>query len=121
MKDTLSGCIILHVEEEPLIALDVRTALEKAGATVVRTSVRDAAIVVEKERFAAAILDLQPSSSDHRAIARRLKERGTPFLFHSTHVPEDVTTVRGAPVLPKPGRPEEIVTAVALLLCAGRG
>jgi hypothetical protein len=38
-----------------------------------------------------------------------------PFLFYSTQAPEDVTTVRGAPVVLKPGRPQEIVAAVALL------
>jgi DNA-binding response OmpR family regulator len=103
-------------EDEPLIALDLRTALEAVGATVVSTTARDAAYVAKQQSFSAAILDLRPGSSDHRPLARRLKDRGTPFLFYSTHPPEDVTTVRGAPVVLKPGRPEEIVTAVALLL-----
>jgi CheY-like chemotaxis protein len=112
----LSGRAILVVEDEPLIALDLQTALEGAGATVVTTTARDAAQVVAQQNFSVGILDFRPGSSDHRPIVRRLKERGIPFLFYSTHPPEDVTTVRGAPVVLKPERPKEIVRAIALLL-----
>ena len=115
------GRVILVVEDEPLIALDVRTVLEAAGAMVVHATARHAAQAADNQQsLSAAILDLRPGSSDHRPIARRLKDRGIPFLFYSTHPPEDVTTVRGAPVVLKPGRPDEIVMAVALLLRAGR-
>jgi DNA-binding response OmpR family regulator len=121
VKDSLLGRVILVVEDEPLIALDVRTVLEAAGAMVVHATARHAAQAADDQQsLSAAILDLRPGSSDHRPIARRLKDRGIPFLFYSTHPPEDVTTVRGAPVVLKPGRPDEIVMAVALLLRAGR-
>jgi CheY-like chemotaxis protein len=121
VKDSLLGRVILVVEDEPLIALDVRTVLEAAGAMVVHATARHAAQAADNQQsLSAAILDLRPGSSDHRPIARRLKDRGIPFLFYSTHPPEDVTTVRGAPVVLKPGRPDEIVMAVALLLRAGR-
>jgi hypothetical protein len=42
-----------------------------------------------------------------------------PFVSYSTHPPEDVTTVRGAPIVLKPERPEEIVAALVLLLRSG--
>jgi hypothetical protein len=42
------------------------------------------------------------------------------FLFYATHPPEDVTTVRGAPVFLKPGRPKEVVQALALLVGASK-
>ena len=117
VKNTdLSGRVILVVEDEPLIALNVKTMLESAGATVFCAKTRDAAETCERLDISAAVLDARPGSSDHRPVARRLKQRGLPFLFYATHAPEDVTTVRGAPVLIKPGYPKEIVGAVAMLL-----
>jgi CheY-like chemotaxis protein len=101
----LFGRDILVVEDEPLIALELRTALEAAGATVVLTTVRSAARAIEQQGFSVAILDLRPGASDHRPIARLLRRRGVPFMFYSTHPPEDVTTVRGAPVVLKPENP----------------
>jgi CheY-like chemotaxis protein len=112
----LAGRSILLVEEQAIVAIDVRSVLESAGATVVWTTVRDAEDRVAQHGFSAAILDLRPGSNDHRPIARALRRRRIPFLFYSTHAPEDVTTVRGAPVLLKPARPEDIVKAVGLLL-----
>jgi hypothetical protein len=53
-----------------------------------------------------------------RQVDRRLKLRNLPFLFSATHPPEDVTTVRGAPIVLKPERPQEIVAAVAKLFVA---
>jgi DNA-binding response OmpR family regulator len=122
MRSTdLSRRVILVVEDEPVIALDVKAALERAGATVVWKSVRCAAATAEQQIFSAAILDLRPGSNDHRPIARELRKRSIPFLFYSTHQPEDVTTLRGAPVILKPARADDIVKSVALLLRAGRG
>jgi DNA-binding response OmpR family regulator len=112
----LFGRNILVVEDEPLIALELRAALEAAGATVVLKTVRGAALAIERQDFSTAILDLRPGASDHRPIARLLKRRGVPFMFYSTHPPDDVTTVRGAPVVLKPENPDGVVKAVLLLL-----
>jgi DNA-binding response OmpR family regulator len=112
----LVGRVILVVEDEPLIAIDLKTMLDGAGAKVICANTRDAAQAAERPDVSAAVLDARPGSSEHRPIARRLKQRGVPFLFYATHPPEDVTTVRGAPLVLKPERPEEIVAAVAKLL-----
>lgn len=112
----LAGETILIVEDEPLIALDLQTTLESAGAEVISASVDQAGLAVAGRTFSAAVLDARPGSSDHRPIARQLRQANVPFLFYSTHAPEDVTTVRGAPVVLKPERPQEIVAAIALLL-----
>jgi CheY-like chemotaxis protein len=113
---SLVGRSILLVEEQTIVAIDVRSVLESSGATVVWTTVRDAEHAVAQHGFSAAILDLRPGSNDHRPVARALRRRRIPFLFYSTHAPEDVTTVRGAPVLLKPARPEDSIKAVGLLL-----
>jgi hypothetical protein len=80
------------------------------------TNARKAAQVAEPLDLSVAVSDARPGPSDHRPIARRLKRRGVPFLFYTTHPPADVTTVWGAPIVFKPERSEEIVTAVVRLL-----
>jgi len=112
----LNGATILIVEDEPLIALDLKATLEAAGASVTCCRAGDALRTVGAQAFSAAVLDARPGSSEHRPIARQLRDSRVPFLFYSTQAPEDVTTVRGAPVVLKPGRPQEIVAAVGLLL-----
>ena len=112
----LAGHTILVVEDEALIALDLQTSLEAAGAQVICARGEKAAVAAAQPGLAAAVLDARPTSSDHRTIARRLRKLGVPFLFYVTHPPEDVTTVRGAPVLLKPERAEHVADAVALLL-----
>jgi DNA-binding response OmpR family regulator len=113
----LTGQTILLVEEQVIVALDLQTALEDAGAKVVAVrDVAEALAHIGKFAFTSAVLDLRPSSDDHRTIARALKRKKIPFLFHATQPPDDVTTVRGAPVFQKPTRPQDIVKAVAALL-----
>jgi DNA-binding response OmpR family regulator len=112
----LVGRVILVVEDEPLIALDLKTTLEAAGARVICERTKNAAQRSNGPDFSAAVLDVKPGTSDHRTIARQLKAGGVPFLFYSTHPPEDVTTVRGAPMVSKPERAETIVAALAQLL-----
>ena len=54
----LEGANILIVEDEPLIALDIATALKIAGATVTTTnSLKNAKVLVEHDGLSAAILD----------------------------------------------------------------
>ena len=112
----LAGVAILIVEDEPLIALDLQATLQAVGASVTCCKADAAVAMVGQQKFSAAVLDARPGSSEHRPIARRLRDSGVPFLFYSTQAPEDVTTVRGTPVVLKPGRPQEIVAAVALLM-----
>jgi len=116
----LVGRTILVVEDEALIALELQDELSAAGATVLLATMRTGARMVKQHGLSAAILDLRPGCNDHRLIARALKKRGVPFLFHSTHPPEDVTTVRGAPVMLKPKNPGDTVKALALLMRQGQ-
>lgn len=112
----LTGRTILVVEEQPLIALDLRTALEEAGAQVLAArDAADALARVKSTKLSAAIIDGRPDSDHHRRIARALKRAGVPFLFYATDSLEDVTTVRGAPIFLKPVGPGVIVKALALM------
>ena len=115
-RASLEGKTILVVEREPLIALDLQRALEAAGAeVVVAGNAKEAVSRIRTSRFAAGVIDWHPSSEDHRLVARALKKGNVRFLFYATHSPEDVTTVRGAPIFLKPGRPEDIVQALVML------
>jgi CheY-like chemotaxis protein len=112
----LTGQTILLVEEQTIVALDFQSALQDAGAkVVVARNAAEALASIGKTVFTSAVLDLRPSSDDHRTIARALNKRGVPFMFHATQPPEDVTTLRGAPIFPKPTRPQDIVAALATL------
>ena len=112
----LTGQTVLVVEEQPIVALDLRTALEDAGAkVVVARDAAEALASIKRSAFTSAVLDLRPSSDDHRRIARALNKKGVRFVFHATLPPEDVTTVRGAPVFQKPTRAQDIVKALANL------
>jgi CheY-like chemotaxis protein len=120
-RASLEGQRILVVEEQPLVALDLKMALEQAGAeVVVAGNATEALGRVSQFDFTAGVIDWRPQSDDHRLVARALKQRKVRFLFYATNPPEDVTTVRGAPVFLKPSRPENIVQALALLTGAVR-
>ena len=120
-RANFSGQRILVVEEQPLIALDLKMALEQAGAEVVVARNKVEALGrISQFDFTAGVIDWRPQSDDHRVVARALKQRKVRFLFYATNPPEDVTTVRGAPVFLKPSRPQDIVQALALLTGAAR-
>jgi CheY-like chemotaxis protein len=116
----LSGQTILLVEADAALARSIRSGLEAAGAEVL--AARDAAEALPRLAqfdFSAAVLDWLPGSSEHKAIARWLKEDGVRVVYHAEHPPEDVMTPRGAPVLPKPATAADVVNALALLIGAG--
>jgi len=120
-RASLEGQRILVVEEQPVVALDLKMALEQAGAeVVVAGNATEALGRVSQFDFTAGVIDWRPQSDDHRLVARALKQRKVRFLFYATNPPDDVTTVRGAPVFLKPSRPENIVQALALLTGAVR-
>jgi DNA-binding response OmpR family regulator len=112
----LAGQTVLLVEEQAIVAFDIESALNDAGAkVVVARNAAEALASIGETDFTLAVLDLRPASDDHRRIARALNKRGVPFVFHATHQPEDVTTLRGAPIFQKPARAQDIVPALAAL------
>ena len=77
----LWGRSILVVEDEILIAMDMVSALEEAGAhTTMTTTVRHALILVEHDGLSGAIMDHALSDGDSTALCARLKERGIPYI-----------------------------------------
>jgi DNA-binding response OmpR family regulator len=116
----LSGRAILVVEDELLIGMDIRTALEEAGAHVTATTtVRHALILVEHDGLAAAIMDHALADGDSTELCARLTARGIPYVSYSGLDP-----VKGAspnaPFVSKPASMDTLLSALEQLLI-GRG
>jgi DNA-binding response OmpR family regulator len=112
----LSGRSILIVEDEPIIALDIAAAFERAGAKVTTTNtLRRATILVESDGLSAAVLDHALGDGDSSHLCERLKARAIPFINYSG-MSEVTEHCREAPLVRKPAPPRELVELVAKLL-----
>lgn len=113
----LFGHSILVIEDEPLVALDVVEALEKAGAAVLLTdTVKLALVAVERPGISGAIVDRALSDGDASPICERLHERGIPFVIYSGYDPTGRGACALAPHLEKPATEMQLVTAVVDLI-----
>jgi PleD family two-component response regulator len=84
----LRGRSILVVEDEQLIGMDIRAALEKAGAFVTATTtVRHALILIDHDGLAGAIIDHALGDGHSAEVCVRLKSRGIPYVSYSGYDP----------------------------------
>ena len=98
----LEGANILIVEDEPLIALDIATAL----------------VLVEHDGLSAAILDHVLHDGDSGYLCQRLTDRKIPFLIYSGL--GDIEGPCGdAPHIAKPDNMNCLVAMTAQLLQQG--
>src|SRR6478609_4122517 len=109
----LRGRSILVVEDEVLIGMDMRKALEQAGAHVTATTtVRHALILVEHDGLAGAIMDHALADGDSTELCARLKARDIPYVSYSGYDP-----VKGAspeaPHVSKPAPMDVLLTALS--------
>ena len=112
----LRGASILLVEDQPLIALDISMALEKAGAQLTITdAVKHAKLLVEHDGLSAAILDHALSDGDSTSLCTRLAERGIPFLMYSGYPTVD-GACKDAPHLMKPASHDQLLDALEALI-----
>jgi CheY-like chemotaxis protein len=82
----LTGKHMLVVDDEPLLAYDMADLLQFHGARIAGTctSLEEAVALIDSgEPIDAAVLDIQIGSEEVWPCARRLSERGIPFLFVS--------------------------------------
>jgi DNA-binding response OmpR family regulator len=112
----LRGRSILVVEDEPLIGMHIRAALEEAGAFVTQTTtVRHALILIEHDGLAGAIMDHGLSNDNSMELCARLKARGIPYVSHSGYDP-----VKGAspdaPHVIKPAPMDTLLSTLEALL-----
>jgi CheY-like chemotaxis protein len=116
---SLEGRRFLVVEDEPLIGLDIVSALEDVKASVEGpvTTVEKACELIERSHFDGVLLDANLHGSPVDQIASALSQRDIPFAFvtgyNGSALPE---AFRGIPVLNKPCSQEQVIeTAVSLL------
>jgi CheY-like chemotaxis protein len=84
VEENLKGVLVLVVEDEYLIADDLRKALTDAGAEIIGPvpAVGDAIEALRKaERIDAAVLDINLRGEMIFPVADALLERGIPFVF----------------------------------------
>lgn len=81
----IAGKRCLVLEDEFLIALDIKQTLESAGASVTCIGEADAALATLRggAPFDVAVLDVKLSGAgrDSMGVAALLTEQGTPFVF----------------------------------------
>ena len=109
---------ILVVEDEILIALELRDELLDAGAQVIgpALSVPAALRLIEEKKPTAAILDVWLGTEDSLVIVHRLEALGVPFVLHTGHftggLPRDWPQVL---VIKKPASRQALLAAIASL------
>lgn len=122
MNRPLENVRVLLVEDDPIIALDLRQTLEAAGATVIGPAhdVAAATALMQNNPFDLAVLDHLIVGGDSLPVADELARRGLRFLFHTSHRGLLPQKFPHAPVIDKPSRSGELVAAVVALVNASR-
>jgi CheY-like chemotaxis protein len=116
----LSGRKVLVLEDEALIALELQSALEEAGASVELAMTADNALsLIEQHAFDAAVLDVNLGQNTTCAtVAARPRSSKAPFVLHSGDLRRhgELVETLAAPVVPKPAPASEITRRLAALL-----
>ena len=110
----------LILEDEPLIAMDLKMAFEDAGyAAVTSVDNSEALSCIEEATIRGAILDVSLGGGETcRVTADRLSERKIPFILHTgdlNRVGEHLDEI-DAPVLAKPRPADDVVAALMELV-----
>ena len=119
---TLEGARVLLVEDEPLVALDLRYELEDAGATVtgVARSVPEAMAAARNGPIDLALLDGNLKGEPVDEVAALFDSLSVPFCFVSGYGRENLPQgFDHAPLIEKPFRPDTLRTILTALLARG--
>ncbi|GLR80889.1 PAS domain-containing protein (plasmid) [Azospirillum oryzae] len=116
---TRVGGHVLVVEDDPIVALTVATALEDAGFTITRTATADEALPLLEAGgfdllFSDVVMPGTMSGVDLARTAQRLRP-DLPVVL-ATGYSEDVARATGVMVLPKPYRIDRLVEVLDTLL-----
>ena len=112
----LAGKRILIVEDEPLIGLDLESAIKDCDGIVVGvvSTVAAAKQAVEIETLHGAILDLRLKNELALPIMEQLAGRNIPFVIHSGQADHSIAAAwPSVPIINKPALPESIIAALA--------
>ena len=115
-RDCLDGVRVLVVEDDPLLLMDLEAILVNAGAVVVGMcqTLNDAMRRSDAADFSVAVLDFRLGSDNVSPVARRLVNRGVPFVLYtgqSRHEPS-LAEWRHCSIVEKPAPPRALISAV---------
>lgn len=118
---SLAARAVLVLEDEALVALDLRFMLEDRGAVVHYAATCDEAVaLVERVRLDGAILDVNLGSETCERAAHRLAGEGVPFLLYTGDPRRTGELVEdlGAPIVTKPADEAALAATLAALIDA---
>jgi DNA-binding response OmpR family regulator len=108
------------VEDDFLIALELADTLSDAGAQVVgpTRTLESALVAADDPTLSAAVLDMRLGANSAAPVARRLAERGIPFLFYTGQAETDPLRAEWpeCPIVSKPALLRSLVAQVAALV-----
>ncbi len=112
--------IILVLEDEPLIALDLKFGLETGGATVrCAYTLEEGLKILETEPVDAAVLDVNLGRNTTCApMATKLKDRGIPFILHSGDLDRhgELISSFDAKIVPKPAHHRAVIATLSSVI-----
>lgn len=120
-KADQGGQRILVVEDEVIIALDLCTALERAGFEVVgpAVSAAEALRLLQSDGCDAAVLDVNLGAETSEVVADALQAIGTPYMIVSGHRREhQPSAFQAAPFLEKPVDTPDVIAALTRIMAA---
>jgi CheY-like chemotaxis protein len=111
----LNGCVVLVVEDEPLVGLELVETLTANGAHAVSAGrLADAIRAVDQHRISVAILDIKLGGEDCSLLCQYLSQRQIRFVFYTgyTTPPDGWSDV---PIINKPAHRAHIVDTIERL------
>lgn len=122
-RGTLRGLLVFIVEDEVLVALQLEDMLNSLGCHVLdpAQTFDQAARMLDTREFDLAVLDINLAGQVVYPLARRLADRGVPFVFTTAYSTSYVSKVwPEAPTLTKPYSELQLVRAIANALRKAR-
>lgn len=111
--------LVLLAEADALVGIDLSDALEQAGYRVLGpfATSREALSAMEQESPTLAIVDVVLRDGVCTTLGGELRQRGVPFLVHSSLQQQDgcALSFQGVPWLSKPALPEDVVLLLSEL------
>jgi PAS domain S-box-containing protein len=116
---SLTGHRVLVVEDEPLVAMAIASALEDLGCTIIGPAARleQALTLARGETFDAAVLDYKLAGLSSEPVAKLLRRRGIPFAVSTGYTAAGLPPQFGdAPLIAKPFEPNAIAELIVQLI-----
>jgi CheY-like chemotaxis protein len=116
----LSGVRVLVVEDDSLLAMDLKDTVADAGTVVVGVcqTLDEAMTRADVDDFAVAVLDFSLGPDTASPLARRLVRRGVPFVLYTGKSRRASTLAewRDCPIVQKPASPRALLSALRTVL-----